>query len=260
MRIRRVFKKPNGIPKLKGGSRSYKAVILDLLQECKRILEKNNMMIPEWFDGSSFETGFFTNEGRFVEKEICFMDPSDKIIKSKIIEDKADAVEVQEDHYEDSLTGLEEPAIDTRENVNLLMESEQGLEQTHVYEEASKIKELEDAGYESDSGSGETYSAFGLSNLLAKTSSQNIETFEPWFMPKDDKDVYEPLNESKSKFGPIGPPVKSKNNENQNALPMPMPMATIRTQRNFFEEFSNDVYSHWESRIWKNQSGSSQYL
>ncbi|XP_066918464.1 uncharacterized protein [Clytia hemisphaerica] len=247
MRVRRLLKKPNSVLRLKAGSRSYKAVILDLLQECKRILEKNNMMIPEWFDGSSFETGFFTNEGRFVEKEICSVSSShDKICKTKIVEDNYEALEVQEDHYEDSLTGIEEPVTETGKDVVLVMESEQGLEQIHVYEGASKTNEVEDAGYESDSGSEETYSAFGLSNLLAKTSSQNIETFEPWFMPKDDKDVYEPLNESKSKFGPIGPPVKSNNKGNQNE------MANIRRQRNFFEEFSNDVYSHWESKIWKN--------
>ena len=40
-----------------GASRSYKSMILDIFRECQRILKKNAMDIPEWFDDSTFETG-----------------------------------------------------------------------------------------------------------------------------------------------------------------------------------------------------------
>uniref|UniRef100_A0A7M5V7S0 Uncharacterized protein n=1 Tax=Clytia hemisphaerica TaxID=252671 RepID=A0A7M5V7S0_9CNID len=147
MRIRNFLKKPsrtNAVLKFKGGSRSHKAVILDILRECRRILQKNNMHIPEWFEGTSFETGYFTNEGQFVEKKNCFpSNHSDVIAKVAKIEDDGNVVKIQ-DHYEGSLTGIEEPAIKTGQDIELLLKGDQVSEQiqTHIEKENSFKKEL----------------------------------------------------------------------------------------------------------------------
>uniref|UniRef100_A0A7M5UJW4 Uncharacterized protein n=1 Tax=Clytia hemisphaerica TaxID=252671 RepID=A0A7M5UJW4_9CNID len=172
MRIRNILKKSrtNGVLKFKGGSRSHKAVVLDILRECRRILQKNNMLIPEWFEGTSFETGFFTSEGQFVEKKNCFpSNHKDVIAKSAIIEDDSKVVKIQndskvvkiqndskvvkipddnkvdkiqddskvdkiQDHYEGSLTGIEEPATKTGQDIELLLKGDQVSEQiqTHI--------------------------------------------------------------------------------------------------------------------------------
>ncbi|XP_066916543.1 uncharacterized protein [Clytia hemisphaerica] len=315
MRIRNILKKSrtNGVLKFKGGSRSHKAVVLDILRECRRILQKNNMLIPEWFEGTSFETGFFTSEGQFVEKKNCFpSNHKDVIAKSAIIEDDSKVVKVEDDskvvkiqndskvvkiqndskvvkipddnkvdkiqddskvdkiqdHYEGSLTGIEEPATKTGQDIELLLKGDQVSEQiqTHIEKENSLKKELgRDPGYESDCQDHHTHSQFGLSDLLSKTQNQTIEDFEPWFMPKDETEfeqtTYSMLGNSntifggKSEFGAIGSPSKNNNKNNSKT-----PITTNQKQQNYFEDFANDVYSHWESKIWKTPSGVSHYL
>ncbi|XP_066916593.1 uncharacterized protein [Clytia hemisphaerica] len=289
MRIRNFLKKPsrtNAVLKFKGGSRSHKAVILDILHECRRILQKNNMHIPEWFEGTSFETGYFTNEGQFVEKKNCFpSNHSDVIAKVAIIEDDSKVIKIEndrkvvkipddnkvekiQDHYEGSLTGIEEPIIKTGQDIELLLRGDQVSEQiqTHIERENSLKKELDsDPGYESDCEDHHTHSQFGLSDLLSKTQNQTIEEFEPWFMPKDETDfeqtTYSMLGNNntifggKSEFGAIGSPIKNNNKNNSNT-----PIITNHKRQNYFADFANDVYSHWESKIWKTPSGVSHYL
>ncbi|XP_066916591.1 uncharacterized protein [Clytia hemisphaerica] len=280
MRIRNILKKPsrtNGVLKFKGGSRSHKAVVLDILRECRRILQKNNMHIPEWFEGTSFETGYFTSEGQFVEKKHCFpSNHSDVIAKVAIIEDDSKVVKIEndskvvkiQDHYEGSLTGIEEPVIKIGQDIELLLKGDQVSEQiqTHIEKENSFKKELSsDPGYESGCEDPHTHSQFGLSDLLSKTQNQSIEDFEPWFMPKDETDfeqtTYSMLGNNnntifggKSEFGAIGSKIKNNSN-NSNT-----PIIPNQKRQNYFEDFANDVYSHWESKIWKTPSDISHYL
>jgi len=279
MRIRNILKKSrtNGVLKFKGGSRSLRVVILDILRECRRILQKNNMHIPEWFEGTTFETGYFTNEGRFVEKKNSFpSNHSDVIAKVAIIEDDSNVVKIENDskvvkiqnHYEGSLTGIEEPATKTGQDIELLLKGDQVSEQiqTHIEKENSFKKELgSDPGYESDCQDHHTHSQFGLSDLLSKTQNQTIEEFEPWFMPKDETEfeqtTYSMLGNNntifggKSDFGAIGSPSKNNNKNNSET-----PITTNQKRQNYFEDFANDVYSHWESKIWKTPSNISHYL